>query len=70
MFTGWNKRRKIHVEGKTSLVLKRLVILGPAERRERGLERFGGKQTHSLGMSLVCMRNRKDADFGETQGKC
>lgn len=40
MFTSWSKRRKIHVEGKASLVLKRLVISGPAEegKEKRHLE--------------------------------
>lgn len=38
MFTGWSKRGRFQVEGKTSLVLKRLVSLEPAENRERSTE--------------------------------
>lgn len=48
-------------------------FIGPSKtghlRTSRGgkrEQRFGGKKTHSIGMSLVCMQNRKDADFGET----
>lgn len=68
MFIGWNKRRKLHVEGTTSLVLKRLIILVPAEKKQKKTEVW--RKANSQHWHEPSMRNRKDADFGETQGKC